>query len=42
MGPQAGSDACPIIEVAIADADEVFIEGLPSFSDGLMLVFIFE
>ena len=25
MGPQAGGDACPIIEVALADADKVFI-----------------
>ena len=42
MGLQAGSDACSIIEVALADADEIFIEGLPSLGNGLMLVFIFK
>ena len=25
MGPQAGGNTCPIIEVALADADKVFI-----------------
>ena len=42
MGPHAGGDTCPIIEVALADAVEIIIDGLPSFSDGLMLVFSFE
>ena len=42
MGAHTGSDTCPIIEVALADAVEIIIDGLPSFSDGLMLVFSFE
>ena len=39
MGLQTVSDTCPIIEVALANADEIFIEGLPSFRNGLMFVF---
>ena len=42
MGLQTGGDACTIIEVTLADADEIIIQGLPSLTNGLMLVFIFE
>jgi len=41
MGPHAGGDTFPIIEVALADAVEIIIDGLPSFSDGFMLVLSF-
>ncbi len=41
MGPHAGGDTFPIIKVTLADAVEIIIDGLPSFSDGLMLVFFF-
>ena len=42
MGPHTGGDTCPILKFALADAVEIFIDGLPSFSDRLMLVFFFE
>jgi len=41
MGPQTGGDTCLMIEVAFADADEIIIEVLPSFSNGLMFPFLF-
>ncbi len=36
---QAGGDTDLIIDVAFSDANEVLIQGLPSFSDGFMVVF---
>ena len=36
---QAGRDTDLVIDVAFRDANEVLIQGLPSFRDGFMIVF---
>ena len=36
---QTGRDTDLIIDIAFSDANEVLIQGLPSFSDGFMVVF---
>ena len=36
---QAGRDTDLVIDVAFSDANEVLIQGLPSFRDGFMIVF---
>ena len=36
---QTGRDTDLIIDVAFSDANKVLIKGLPSFSDGFMIVF---
>lgn len=42
MRVHTGGDTRPIIDVAHADAFEIIIDNLPSFSDGLMLVLFFQ
>ena len=42
MGRQTSGDTGLVVDVALTDADEILIQSLPAFTDGLMLVFLFE
>ena len=42
MGRQTSGDTGLIVDVASADADEILIESLPSFTDGLIMMFLLE
>ena len=42
MGRQTSGDTGLIMGVALTDADEILIQSLPTLTDGLMLVLLFE
>ena len=42
MGRQTSGDTGLVVDVALTDAYEILIQSLPAFTDGLMLVLLFE